>query len=252
MIRWRRGEPKGYGNIYTPHAGSMVIQVQRERGLANRTLTFTTTQVRLFRMGLWVGGTLLVLLLTSWMYLAYRATQVPRMRAEIATLREANTRIDTLQRSLVEMERRYLQVQLLLGLADAPAIATSSSAPAAATEPNSWPLPTSGRMLGETSAGAVLIGVPLGTMVRAAGGGTIVEVKGDPRLGQEIRIRHAGGFESVYRNVTEARVGGGQHVRSGAPIARSGPSGEGDASEPHLQFELRKDGRAVDPTTLIK
>ncbi len=252
MIRWRRGEPKGYGNIYTPHAGSMVIQVQRERGLANRTLTFTVTQVRLFRLGLWVGGTILVLLLTSWAYLAYRTTQVPGLRSEIASLRDANTRIDTLQRSLVEMERRYQQVQLLLGLADAPAVAASTSSPAAETEPSSWPLPTTGRILGETPDGAVLIGVPLGTVVRAAGGGTIVEVKSDPRLGQEIRIRHAGGFESVYRNVTDTRVSSGQRVGSGTPIARSGPSGEGNASEPHLQFELRKDGRAVDPTTLIK
>jgi hypothetical protein len=247
---WRRREPQGYGNIYTPHAGSMVIQVQRERGLANRTLTFTLAQVRLFRAALWVGGTVLVLVLMSWAWFAYRASQVPALRDEIETLRVANTRIDTLQGALVEMERRYHQVQLLLGLADAPGGLAANSTGVRDTEPESWPLPVSGRVLGPSANGGVLIGVPLGTWVRAAGGGTIVEVSGDPRLGQLIRVRHAGGFQSVYRNVTDARVSTGQRVGTGTPIARSGPSG--NAAEPHLQFELWKDGRAVDPTTLNK
>ena len=40
---------KGYGNIYTPHAGSMIIQVQREGGLANRTIVLSPRRVRLRR-----------------------------------------------------------------------------------------------------------------------------------------------------------------------------------------------------------
>ncbi len=251
MIPWRRGSQQGYGNIYTPHAGSMIIQVQRERGLANRTLTFTLNQVRLFRAGLWVGGGVLIVLLASWAYLAYRAGQVPRLESEVAQLRAANTRIDTLQRSLLEMERRYHQVQLLLGIADAPGgLAVASAGPPRQTEPDSWPLPMTGRMLGEIAGGAVLIGVPLGTWVRAAGGGSVVEVHGDSRSGYQVRLAHPGGFETIYRNVTDVRVSVGQQVGSGAPIGRSGPSGE--AAEPHLQFELRKDGQPVDPTSLIK
>ena len=40
----------GYGNIYTPHAGSMIIQVQRETGLANRTIVISERQVALLRI----------------------------------------------------------------------------------------------------------------------------------------------------------------------------------------------------------
>ena len=40
----------GYGNIYTPHAGSMIIQVQRETGLANRTIVISERQVALVRI----------------------------------------------------------------------------------------------------------------------------------------------------------------------------------------------------------
>ena len=43
------GHKQGYGNIYTPHAGSMIIQVQREGGLANRTIVLSPTRVRMMR-----------------------------------------------------------------------------------------------------------------------------------------------------------------------------------------------------------
>ena len=50
MKLFRRGPTgEGYGNIYTPHAGSMIIQVQREHGLANRQIILTERQVKLLK-----------------------------------------------------------------------------------------------------------------------------------------------------------------------------------------------------------
>ena len=50
MKLFRRGPTgQGYGNIYTPHAGSMIIQVQREHGLANRQIVLTERQVKLLK-----------------------------------------------------------------------------------------------------------------------------------------------------------------------------------------------------------
>ncbi len=77
---------QGYGNIYTPHAGSMIIQVQRESGLANRTIILTQRQVRLLRIGLSFGAILLAIGGASWLYLASQAARVPFLTRRVAGL----------------------------------------------------------------------------------------------------------------------------------------------------------------------
>ena len=101
---------QGYGNIYTPHAGSMIIQVQRESGLANRTIIFTQRQVRILRLALYVGGALLTIGAISWVYLAAQAARVPFLTSHVATLTKEVRQLDTLQARLAEMERRFAQV----------------------------------------------------------------------------------------------------------------------------------------------
>lgn len=107
-------KPAGYGNIYTPHAGSMIIQVQRESGLANRTFTLTLKQVKLLRAGAIAGGAILAIVLSSWIYLAAQASRVPTLTRRIERLQTQTQRLDSLQVTLGELERRYSQVQRLL------------------------------------------------------------------------------------------------------------------------------------------
>ena len=73
-----RQPAKGYGNIYTPHAGSMIINVQRESGLQNRTLVLTPRQVKLLRLltsryGLVIVGVVEL----SWAFFAVQDARVP-------------------------------------------------------------------------------------------------------------------------------------------------------------------------------
>ena len=110
----QRGE--GYGNIYTPHAGSMIIQVQREHGLANRTLILTPAQMRLLRFvtsrRVMVFGALVAL---SWLWLvADRANDIVQRRTAPSAAME-RARLDSLERSLGELQRRYEQVSQMLG-----------------------------------------------------------------------------------------------------------------------------------------
>src|SRR5918999_1181119 len=140
---------QGYGNIYTPHAGSMVIQVQRESGLANRTIILSQRQVRLLRLGLYVGGILLAVGSISWVYLAAQAARVPFLTSRVAGLTKEVKQLDTLQVRLAEMERRFLQVQQMMG-ATTPTTTTREpviAAPpppkpdtATPTLPTLWPL----------------------------------------------------------------------------------------------------------------
>ena len=105
----------GYGNIYTPHAGSMIIQVQRETGLANRTIVISERQVALVRLiGSRVGIVAGVLFLGTWLLFAVQSVRVPVLAIRIAELERDNRRIDSLQVALSRMHGRYEQVRQML------------------------------------------------------------------------------------------------------------------------------------------
>ena len=101
-----------------------------------------------------------------------------------------------------------------------------------------------------SSTPALEIAVPLGTPVRAAGAGLIVEVADDSTLGKFIRIAHRSGYETIYAGASEVRVSKGQHVAAGAVIALSGDAP--GTLEPHLHFEMRRHGVAIDASSVIK
>ena len=107
---------QGYGNIYTPHAGSMVIQVQRELGLANRTIVLSPRKVRLLRFFTSrVGKGIAIVLGLSWIVLAYLALRVPLLTNRLQNLEHTAQRLDTLETTLSRLQYRYNQVHRLLG-----------------------------------------------------------------------------------------------------------------------------------------
>jgi hypothetical protein len=134
---------QGYGNIYTPHAGSMVIQVQRELGLANRTIVLSPRKVRLLRFFTSrVGKGIAIVLGLSWIVLAYLALRVPLLTNRLQNLEHTAQRLDTLETTLSRLQYRYNQVHRLLGPSAAPApvqaaapVPTPTAAAAAAPEP---------------------------------------------------------------------------------------------------------------------
>ena len=259
---------QGYGNIYTPHAGSMVIQVQRESGLANRTIILTQRQVRLLRIGLYTGAVILTLGSISWVYLAGQAARVPFLTTRVAGLTKEVKQLDTLQVRLAEMERRFQQVQHMMGASGtttetpAPVVVAPPPPPpkadtATPTVPSLWPLEvdgyvTRGNADSSTFGGphpGVDVAVPVGTPIRAAGGGTIVEVGDNAKYGRFVRVEHRDGYETLYAHASEILVKQGDKIPSGRTIALSGNTGQSTA--PHLHFEVRQAGAAVDPMLII-
>jgi hypothetical protein len=105
----------GYGNIYTPHAGSMIIQVQRETGLANRTIVISQRQVALLRvLGSRLGLAAATVFLGTWLLFAIQSVRVPALSDRIAELEHDNRRIDSLQVALSRIHVRYEQVRQML------------------------------------------------------------------------------------------------------------------------------------------
>jgi len=125
----------GYGNIYTPHAGSMIIQVQRETGLANRTIIISERQVAVIRLiGSRIGLAAAALFVGTWLLFAVQSIRVPVLAVRIAELERDNRRIDSLQVALSRMHGRYEQVRQMLaasGGAVTRADSANSAAPAA-------------------------------------------------------------------------------------------------------------------------
>lgn len=246
-------KPKnGYGNIYTPSAGSMIIHVQRESGLANRTIVLTLRQVHLLRRGAYVLGGLLVVVLLSWFYLATQAARVPLLTRKIESMQSDVRQLDTLRSTLNGLESRFQQVQTMLGAA--PKLPEPLIPPTTATVPDRWPLPVAGTVLAapDSTPGVrgVDIGVEPGTPVRAAGAGMVVELSDDPVLGHLVRIANGDGYESIYANVRDVRVAKGDHVAAAAVIAVTGEARR--SLPPHLHFEIRRGSTDVNPISIMK
>lgn len=82
------------------------------------------------------------------------------------------------------------------------------------------------------------------TDVRAVADGEIMSVAHGMEEERIVRIRHENGVESVYGNLLVCYEDVGEQVRAGEIFARVSP---GEA----LAFELRRDGRSVDPEGLL-
>lgn len=92
------------------------------------------------------------------------------------------------------------------------------------------------------------------TVVKAAADGKVESIKNDPRYGLTIIIVHDNGFKTVYSNLlTTEFVVEGEEVKSGQSIGTVGNTAAFEIlDEPHLHFELIKNGEKMDPTGYIK
>jgi len=88
-----------------------------------------------------------------------------------------------------------------------------------------------------------------GTPVLAARSGRVTFAGQDSVFGRLVIIDHGGGIESIYGHNSTLRVGAGDTVVAGQEIARAGSTGE--SSAPHLHFEIRDHGVAVDPRRFL-
>ena len=90
----------------------------------------------------------------------------------------------------------------------------------------------------------------VGDTVRSALSGTIKLISYDPDgYGHYVVMSHPDGMETVYGHLKYALVSQGQFVYAGQPLAIGGNTG--NSTGPHLHFEARLGGVAVDPMLLF-
>ncbi len=88
-------------------------------------------------------------------------------------------------------------------------------------------------------------GAPSGAPISAANSGTVIAAQKMRGFGNVVIIDHGGGYTTTYAHCSRIFVKQGQVVKRGQRIASVGATGL--ATGPHLHFEIRINGRAVDP-----
>ncbi|HUD29836.1 MAG TPA: M23 family metallopeptidase [Novosphingobium sp.] len=90
------------------------------------------------------------------------------------------------------------------------------------------------------------IKAPKGTMVRAAAPGTVTFAgKEADQFGNLVVLDHGGGWFTAYGFLSRVTVKEGAKVATGERVGLVGDTGKAKGSE--LHFEVRRDGKPVDP-----
>lgn len=92
--------------------------------------------------------------------------------------------------------------------------------------------------------------LPVGSPVYATADGVVIYAGWQRGYGNVVRIQHELGIETRYGHLSAIHVTQGQSVSRGTRIADSGNTGR--STGPHLHYEVRVNGAAVDPMKFIK
>jgi murein DD-endopeptidase MepM/ murein hydrolase activator NlpD len=212
---------------------------------------------------------------------SFAAKHTERMRireleAELTTARQDIMVAAELRRELGQMRAFQEQLLFMLGVEDADPAASDSLAawlednPSSAAEglqraaavslspkPGRWP--AKGFVTREFISGNIVQGVkphlgidiagPRDAPVMAAAPGVVERTGNDDFLGNFVEIRHGLGYLTVYGHLSRIAVGKGDRIDAGQVVAYMGDSGQ--ATGPHLHFEIWQQGEAVDPRTVV-
>jgi murein DD-endopeptidase MepM/ murein hydrolase activator NlpD len=224
------------------------------------------------------AGLLVIIVLAAVLYapIVRTAARVPALNREVDQLREENSQVRYLAATLEQMESRYEQLRTMLGGDVVPPRTRTYDAPfaeaivvvrapgeedryeAGRSPPRYWPLDVRGIVTRGTVNGSeggerhtgLDIAVPVGTPIRATGGGTVLSAGWDPEYGLFVLLDHTDGYESMYGHASRILAEVGDTVQAGEVIALSGSTGRSTA--PHLHFEVLHEGQPVDPRSLVQ
>ncbi len=93
------------------------------------------------------------------------------------------------------------------------------------------------------------LAAPAGTPVKTAAEGQVLYAGEQKGYGKIVIVEHGNELVTLYAHNRDLRVKSGQRVRRGQVVATVGESGR--TSGPHLHFEVRKNGRPIDPLTFL-
>ncbi|MCD7034637.1 M23 family metallopeptidase [Metabacillus sp. GX 13764] len=87
--------------------------------------------------------------------------------------------------------------------------------------------------------------------VTASLSGTVTKAEKDPVLGSVVEIKNANGVVTMYQSLSSVDIQKGDKVAQNEIIGRAGKSLYNQKAGVHVHFEIRKDGKAVNPSQFI-
>jgi murein DD-endopeptidase MepM/ murein hydrolase activator NlpD len=93
------------------------------------------------------------------------------------------------------------------------------------------------------------IAAPTGTTIVASRAGTVTFAGSQSGYGNVVYISHGDGIETRYAHMSAITCRRGLQVSQGQPIGRVGSTGH--ATGPHVHFEVRVNGSAVNPAKYV-
>ncbi|MDP3791900.1 MAG: M23 family metallopeptidase [Candidatus Omnitrophota bacterium] len=95
---------------------------------------------------------------------------------------------------------------------------------------------------------------PTGTPVYAAKSGTAFKAEVPTGYGKYVMIYHPGGYQTYYGHLADWAIKPVQRVNKGDLIGYVGKTGNAASKsmQPHLHFEIRKEGEPQDPRRLMR
>jgi murein DD-endopeptidase MepM/ murein hydrolase activator NlpD len=91
---------------------------------------------------------------------------------------------------------------------------------------------------------------PVGTPILATADGTVARADWFSSYGLYVQLEHGGNLQTRYGHMSRLNVAAGQHVRKGEVIGYVGSTGR--STGPHLHYEVRINGQAVNPVPYMQ
>ena len=98
--------------------------------------------------------------------------------------------------------------------------------------------------------GGIDFRTPTGTPIYSSGSGVVTHAGRNGGYGKMVEIDHGHGITTRYAHLSRVVVREGDHVAMGAQIGKSGSTGR--STGPHLHYEIRRNGDAIDPMHYLK
>ncbi len=253
----------------------VTVTVLRDDAMVSASYRFPMWLVRLALVAGVAVGILAVLGIAFYGPIARQALRVPGLEHDLARLRVDNERVRELATALDRVEANYGKLRRMVGADVAPlpmrlasnlvmapdvVVRPASERPRYETDasvPRHWPLDVAGFVTrGQTADSTdeahpgLDVAVSVGSLVRATGGGTVLETGTEREYGLFVLIQHPNGYQSMYGHLSRVTAVQGTRVLAGEVVGRSGNTGR--SSAPHLHFEIRHNGVSIDPLTLIR
>lgn len=132
---------------------------------------------------------------------------------------------------------------------------TVKTAPAVSAQSSSmrWVKPSSGPVIGAFNLASNVKGTRYGgstgdPVLAAADGQVVYAADGLKEYGNLILLKHINGYITAYAHNSKMNVKSGENVRAGQKIAEMGSSG---TTRTMLEFQVRLDGKPVNPSTVL-